>query len=77
MNSLFGDGVAAALVSTDSGDPEDVSFIIRDFQSHIITDAIDAMRYELEEGKLSFHLDRDIPYVIGSNVETPVGLLLG
>ena len=35
------------------------------------------MKYNLEDTKLSFYLDRDIPYVIGKNVEKPINRLLG
>ena len=76
VNSLFGDGVAAVLVCHDKENFLDGP-IIFDFESHIIVEAIDAMRFELDDNKLSFYLARDIPYVIGANVEKPLGRLLG
>jgi predicted naringenin-chalcone synthase len=77
VNSLFGDGCAAVAITHDSGDGPDDGPLLFDFEPHIITDHIGAMRYDLDGGKLSFYLDRDIPYVIGRNVEKPVHRLLG
>jgi len=76
VNSLFGDGAAAVLLSTDHGDGALAPRIV-DFESHIIPQAIRAMRFDLEDNKWSFYLDRDIPYVIGLNVRKPVARLLG
>ncbi len=74
VNSLFGDGAAAAVIS---GDPSHGrGFQILDFESEIIVDAIDAMRFDFEDGKNSFFLAKEIPYVIGDHVERPVGALL-
>lgn len=49
------------------------------FASHIITDAVDAMRYEWDDDltRFSFFLDPDIPYVVGANAERVVDGLLG
>jgi len=77
VNSLFGDGAAAVLVREDGDDGWQQGPIVEDFEPHIISEAIDAMRYELENTKLSFYLSRDIPYRIGLNVEKPVSRLLG
>ena len=48
------------------------------FASYIITDALDAMRYDWDDaqGKFSFFLDPAIPYVIGAHVELVVDRLL-
>lgn len=76
VNSLFGDGAAATVVhwqdADDGGNP-----LLVDFESHLVPEALQAMRYEIEDNRLCFHLERDIPYVIGLNVEKPVGRLLG
>ena len=69
VNSLFGDGAGAVLVRQDELDSPQRGPIVVDFEPHIIPSAIGAMRYELEGGKLSFHLSRDIPYEIGRHVE--------
>jgi alkylresorcinol/alkylpyrone synthase/polyketide synthase Type III len=82
VNSLFGDGSAAvALVAgttpdrhTDQGPAPRVV----DFTSCIITDAIDAMRYEWDSAKnaFSFFLDPEIPYVVGRHARSTVDRLL-
>ncbi|MFC2171215.1 3,5-dihydroxyphenylacetyl-CoA synthase DpgA [Acidobacteriota bacterium] len=77
VNSLFGDGVGAAVVRYDESDTWESGPIVVGFESHVATDAIDAMRFELEGGKFAFYLERDIPYVIGANIAKPVNRLLG
>lgn len=46
--------------------------------SLIVTDAIDGMRFDWDEsqGKFSFYIGLEIPYVVGANVERAVGRLL-
>ncbi|MCG8458957.1 MAG: type III polyketide synthase [Holophagales bacterium] len=75
VNSLFGDGAAALVVRAPHGDDEPGPVAV-DFEPLIVTDAIEAMRYELEGTKLSFFLERNIPFVIGEHVSRPVGRLL-
>ena len=77
VNSLFGDGAGAVVIRADEDDSWEAGPVMVDFESHIVTDALDAMKYTLDGDKLSFYLDRDIPYVIGSHVEKPVQRLLG
>jgi polyketide synthase Type III len=82
VNSLFGDGAAAiALVSGDpSADPLPAATgpRILSFASHIITDAVGAMRYDWDrtQDKFSFFLDPDIPYVVGAHADLIVDRLL-
>ncbi len=79
VNSLFGDGAAAVVLRTGSWvNPPGRKYgpRILGFESHTISDAMMTMRFDLYEGKLSFFLDRDIPYFIGSHVEKPIGRLL-
>jgi polyketide synthase Type III len=78
VNSLFGDGAAAIVLSTDAEGDDDgrPAPTVVDFESYILRDAIAAMRFDLEGDRLSFHLDRDIPWVIGQHVDRPVGRLL-
>lgn len=76
VNSLFGDGAAAVVVRSDEGDDWTDGPMVIDLEPFILTDAIDAMKYELEDTKLSFYLDRDIPHVIGRHVRIPVERLL-
>jgi 3,5-dihydroxyphenylacetyl-CoA synthase len=83
VNSLFGDGAAAiALISGGQADDPPVPAAggprLLSFASHIITDALGAMRYDWDgaAGKFSFFLDPDIPYVVGAHAELVVGRLL-
>ncbi len=76
VNSLFGDGAAAVVVRADAVDDWNNGPGVVDFESLILTDAIDAMRYDREGPYLSFVLDRDIPFVIGRHAHIPVDALL-
>jgi polyketide synthase Type III len=51
---------------------------ILSFASYIITDAFGAMRYDwdADQGKFSFFLDPDIPYVVGAHAERVIDRLL-
>jgi len=78
VNSLFGDGAAAlALVGDEPGESRPGPRILK-FASMLITDAIDAMRYDWDSDldRFSFFLDPQIPYVVGANAETVVDRLL-
>ncbi|MFI5783676.1 3,5-dihydroxyphenylacetyl-CoA synthase DpgA [Nocardia sp. NPDC051570] len=86
VNSLFGDGAAAVAVMadadlcTDGLVPAGPAPAILKFNSCVISDAIDAMRYDWddEHGKFSFYLDRDVPYTVGAHAELVIdGLLAG
>jgi alkylresorcinol/alkylpyrone synthase/polyketide synthase Type III len=48
------------------------------FRSVVVLEAIDAMRFDWDEhhGKFNFFLERDVPYVVGANVEQVVAQLL-
>lgn len=84
VNSLFGDGASAVALSTNNNadyvnkNNNDHFPAIVDFSSCIITRALDAMKYDWDDdhGKFSFFLARDVPYVVGANVEKAVGRLL-
>jgi predicted naringenin-chalcone synthase len=78
VNSLFGDGAAALLVRAAPQDDPLFAPQILGFESHIIPEAIEAMRFDWDDqhGKYSFFLDRDIPYVVGANARVPVERLL-
>ncbi|MFC8429222.1 3,5-dihydroxyphenylacetyl-CoA synthase DpgA [Streptomyces sp. NPDC057253] len=87
VNSLFGDGAAAIALISDGPDtayaPSGVASspgsprVLR-FASHLIPDAIDAMRYDWDDqqGKFSFYLDPEVPYVVGANAEQVIDRLL-
>lgn len=78
VNSLFGDGAAAAAVVAGQDRPPAAPAVL-DFAGLLIPDAIDAMRYRWDDaqGKFSFSLDPGIPYVVGAHVEECVDRLLG
>ncbi|MFC6016160.1 3,5-dihydroxyphenylacetyl-CoA synthase DpgA [Plantactinospora solaniradicis] len=81
VNSLFGDGAAAIALMAPAGDDVDAEHSgpqILSFASHIITDAVDAMRYDWddEQSRFSFFLDPGIPYVVGAHAESVVDRLL-
>jgi 3,5-dihydroxyphenylacetyl-CoA synthase len=82
VNSLFGDGAAAiAVVSSDiAAVPSHKApgpALLR-FSSCIIPEAVDAMRYDWDEGhgRFSFFIDPDVPYVVGAHAELALGRLL-
>jgi 3,5-dihydroxyphenylacetyl-CoA synthase len=83
VNSLFGDGAAAAVLTGYSGSgtgtaPSSRTPCVVDFESFCIPEQWAAMRFDwnADAGKWSFYLDRDIPYVIGFNVREPLETLL-
>jgi alkylresorcinol/alkylpyrone synthase/polyketide synthase Type III len=83
VNSLFGDGAAAAVLTTYAGNGTGPALSgpapwVIDFESFCIPEQWAAMRFDWNDdaGKWSFYLDRDIPYVIGFNVREPLERLL-
>jgi alkylresorcinol/alkylpyrone synthase/polyketide synthase Type III len=76
VNSLFGDGASAMVIRSDAQDDWRIGPAVIDFEPLIITEAIGAMRYNLDGARLSFFLDREIPHVIGRNAPIPIGRLL-
>ena len=82
VNSLFGDGAAAIVLTGDArrdrSPPAPQGPGLLSFASHIITDAVGAMRYDWDDSqdKFSFYLDPDIPYVVGAHAELVVDRLL-
>ena len=83
VNSLFGDGAAAAVLTTLAENwtvqiPAGPVPCVIDFESFCIPEQWAAMRFDWNEdaGKWSFFLDRDIPYVIGFNIREPLERLL-
>lgn len=81
VNSLFGDGAAAVALTADTGDGAvhaGAGPTVLSFASYVITDALEAMRYDWDSvtGKFSFFLDPDIPYVVGAHAGPVVDRLL-
>ncbi|URN00817.1 type III polyketide synthase [Actinomadura madurae] len=85
VNSLFGDGAAAVALVAGPSDGADTTAghasagpRILGFAGHLIGDAIGAMRYDWDDaqGKFSFYLAPEIPYVVGANAGHVVARLL-
>lgn len=78
VNSLFGDGAAAAAVVAGRGNRSSTGPRTLRFASLMIPDAIDAMRYDWAEdaNRFSFYLDAEVPYVIGAHARPAVDRLL-
>jgi 3,5-dihydroxyphenylacetyl-CoA synthase len=87
VNSLFGDGAAAAVLTSHTGNGRENGHgplssgpapCVIDFESFCIPEQWSAMRFDWDDeaGKWSFYIDRDIPRVIGFNVREPLGRLL-
>jgi len=76
VNSLFGDGAAAVLVQADTDlSAEDGPQLI-DSEPFEVYAGIELMRFDMENGRFNFYLDKDIPYLIGENISTPINALL-
>lgn len=77
VNSLFGDGAAAAAVIAGPANSWHGP-TVQKFNSRLVVESIDAMRFEWDDthGKFNFHLDKDVPYVVGANAESVIGELL-
>jgi polyketide synthase Type III len=87
VNSLFGDGAAAAALVADDRRPASGPTLLKPtllkptllkMSSCMIPDAIDAMRFDWDdnEGRFSFFLDPDVPYEVGAHAEIAVDRLL-
>lgn len=78
VNSLFGDGAAAAVLVADGNRPGGPEPRVLDFESFCLPEQWRAMRFDLDAaaGKWSFHLAPEIPWVIGAHVREPLARLL-
>ncbi|MEV0253826.1 3,5-dihydroxyphenylacetyl-CoA synthase DpgA [Streptomyces sp. NPDC050732] len=83
VNSLFGDGAAAVALFTDTTSAQGPNSYaeaptVLKFASCVIPEAVDAMRYDWDrvQGRFSFFLDPQIPYVVGAHAEPVVDRLL-
>jgi 3,5-dihydroxyphenylacetyl-CoA synthase len=77
VNSLFGDGAAAAAVIAGEEAPGGSPALLK-FASCIVPEALDAMRFSWNQdhGKFEFFLDRDVPYLVGAHCDKVVDQLL-
>jgi alkylresorcinol/alkylpyrone synthase/polyketide synthase Type III len=81
VNSLFGDGAVAVVVSATANrsiGPLAPRPFVRDFESFCVPEQWDAMRFDwqADANKWSFYLSRDIHQIVGQNVDKPVDRLL-
>ena len=76
VNSLFGDGAAAVAISQKSFSVVPTGPKILGFTSHIIPEAMDAIRLDFKDNKYSLYLDKHIPYLLGLHARIPVNNLL-
>jgi 3,5-dihydroxyphenylacetyl-CoA synthase len=76
VNSLFGDAVAAVLVRANEEDDATDGARLLDFESYLVSEVSQEMRYDFEDGRWTFYLGRDIPYAIGAAIEKPINALL-
>ena len=77
VNSLFGDGAAAAALVADGTGRRAGPTLVK-LSSYLIPDALDTMRYDWDDDadSFSFYLDPDVPYLIGAHAELAVDRLL-
>jgi len=76
VNSLFGDGAAAALIVAGASHDTADGPALLDFECLMIPEAREEMRFDFEAGKFSFYLGWEIPYLLGEHIATPVDALL-
>lgn len=76
VNSLFGDGAAAALLLSDPALGPAHGPQVLGFENHLVHEAWPEMRFDFEQGKFSFYLGWEIPYLIGEQIAVPVDRLL-
>ncbi len=76
VNSLFGDGMAAVLFLRDEALEATAGPMLLDFESLVVPEIKDEMRFDFEEGLFSFFLGWEIPYLLGETFPIPVNNLL-
>jgi 3,5-dihydroxyphenylacetyl-CoA synthase len=83
VNSLFGDGAAVALIKKsnkkNTGSRHGHSPRVLDFESCLLPDHIDKLRFDWDESKncYSFYIDKDTPQAIAAVADRPLYKLLG
>lgn len=79
VNSLFGDGATALLLETQKESPGIEGPRVIGFESRILTEHMNLLKYDLfenAENKLSLILSKELPYIIGNNIENVLNGLL-
>jgi predicted naringenin-chalcone synthase len=67
-NSLFADGVSAALISADIEDSHGSKIILRDFYSHYLANSEDKMAWSLGRHGFNMKLSAYVPGLINENI---------
>lgn len=77
VNSLFGDGVAAAIVKTDDRENENYPSLVK-FHSHLIPGTLPHLRFnfDTEKNRYSFHVDKKTPEALANAIEVPFSKIL-
>lgn len=79
VNSLFGDGAAVLLIETQEGSSHAGGARVIGFESRILVEHMDLLKYDMfenEEKKISLILSKELPYIIGNNIENVLSGLL-
>lgn len=79
VNSLFGDGVVAAVLQNSKVQRDPSHPSILSFSSHLISNSLDLLRFnwDLEKGRYSFYVDKKTPETLAREVKKPFANLLG
>jgi len=75
-NSLFADGVAAALVSAKPPQPQTPHFQMRDFSSTLILEGMGDMAWNIGDHGFDLVLSRYVPKIIGARIGKAVDQFL-
>jgi predicted naringenin-chalcone synthase len=76
VNSLFGDGIAVAIVKAQTPDASLPS--LRSFGSHLIPNTLGHLTFNWDTQRhlYAFYIDKETPTRLGSSVRTPIEKLL-
>lgn len=79
VNSLFGDGVVAAVLQNSKTQKNPSHPSILSFSSHLIANSLDLLRFnwDLEKDRYSFYVDKKTPETLAREVQKPFANLLG
>lgn len=77
VNSLFGDGIAAAILRK-GGDENNGPEILR-FNSYLIPESLPYLRFNFlsEKNRYNFYVDKKTPETLAAHIDIPVAKLLG
>ncbi len=76
-NSLFADGAAAAIVSARRPELGTPAYLVRDFNTSLVTSGEQDMAWTIGDKGFSMILSAYVPDIIGSNIKQMLGETLG